>query len=305
MQLLYAYFSGSVEDIEDGRKRLNFIFMRIYDLYHLLLLLLIELNDFARLKMERAKKKNLPTEEDLNPNTKFIDNKVIEILRKNKHLKEYLEKRKFSWFYHKEVLQDIYNKLTSDKEYLKFMNDKDDLSFDADKYILRYLIEHILYHDKDFFNFLEMQSIFWVDNVDFVLLAVSITIEGLKNTDTEDKHLARLFKKQDDREFAFKLFDKVVLKHPEYEEIIKKNIVNWDFERLATVDKILLIMAICELLEFEEIPVKVILNEYIDIAKEYGIPKKSYGFINGILDKIVKNLKQEGLLKKTGRGLIE
>lgn len=304
MQLLYAYFSGSVENLDDGQKRMNYTFMRIYDLYHLILLLFVELSDYSQMKMEQAKKKMLPTEEDLNPNLKFVNNKLIAQIRDNKQLKNYLSKKKFSWFNYEEMLKEIYEDFTSSEDFKKYMK-SDDLSYNADKMILRYLIEVFLYNSESFYNYMEMQSIFWVDNVDFVLLSVVITIENMKITDDENKPLLRLYKNNDDRDFAKLLLDKVILKHTEYEKIIKLNIVNWDFNRIAVVDKTILLMAIAEFLDFSEIPVKVTLNEYIDIAKQYGIPNKSFSFVNGILDKILKYIKREKLLNKTGRGLYD
>lgn len=304
MQLLYAYFSGSVENLDDGQKRLNYTFMRIYDLYHLMLLLFVELCDYSLIRIEKAKKKMLPSEEDLNPNLKFVNNKVIAQLRNNKQLKNYLSKRNFSWFNYEEILKEIYEEFTSSEEFKKYMQ-SDDYSYQADKLILRFLVEILLYNSESFYNYMEMQSIFWVDNVDFVLLSVVVTLENMKINDDENMPLLRLYKNKEDRDFAQKLLDKVILKHTEYEKIIKSNIVNWDFNRIALVDRTILMMAIAEFIDFPQIPVKVTLNEYIDIAKQYGIPNKSFGFVNGILDKIVKHLKSEKLLVKTGRGLYE
>jgi len=304
MQLLYAYFSGSVKDLDDAQKRLNYTFMRIYDLYHLVLLLFIELSDYSLMKMEQAKKKMLPSKEDLNPNMKFVNNKLIKQLKENIHLKDYLEKRKFTWFSHDEMLKEIYEQFTNSEDYKNYMN-SDDNSYEADKMILRYIVEIFLYNSENFYNFTEMKSIFWVDNVDFVLLSVVVTLENMKNTDSPNKPLLRLYKNNDDREFAQKLLSKVILKHTEYEEIIKSNIVRWDFNRIAVVDKTILLMAIAEFVDFPEIPIKVTMNEFIEIAKHYGIPNKSYSFVNGILDKIRIYLKKENMINKSGRGLVD
>jgi N utilization substance protein B len=304
LQTLFAYFAGSLETIEDAEKDLNYTFARIYDLYHNILLLLIELNNYAKHKIELAQKKLVPTEEDLNPNTKFINNKIIVQLRENRQLNEYLQNRKYSWANHSDVIKDIYQTLINTEDYKNYMN-SDDNSYDADKNILLYLIEIVLYNCSSLYTALEDESIYWIDNMDFVLLAVAITIEKFSIGDDMTKKLLKQFKNKDDRNFAFELLYKTILNKNKYSEIIKQNVINWDFDRISFIDKIILLMALAELLEFKEIPIKVSLNEYIELAKIYGIPKKSPNFVNGILDKIVKELKAKNQIIKQGRGLKE
>ena len=304
LQTLFSLYSGALKDLDDAEKDLLYTFERIYDLYHNILLLLIELNDFAKLKIEKAKAKHVPTEEDLNPNTKFINNKLIVQLRENRQLNEYLSRRKYSWANHSDVLKDIFQIFSQSEEYTNYMNSQDN-SYDGDKRILLYLVEIILFNCKSLYSALEEESIFWIDNVDFVLLAVNITIDKFSIGNDMNHKLLRQFKNKDDREFAINLLHRVILKKDQYTEIIKQNVINWDFDRISFIDKIILQMALTELLKFPEIPIKVSLNEYIELAKTYGIPKKSPNFVNGILDKIVKNLKKSNQIVKTGRGLKE
>ncbi len=304
LQTLFSLYSGALKDLDDAEKDLLYTFERIYDLYHNILLLLIELNNFAKLKIEKAKLKHVPTEEDLNPNTKFVNNKLIVQLRENRQLNEYLNRRKYSWANHNDVLKDIFKVFSESEEYVNYMN-SDDKSYDADKRILLYLVEVILFNCKSLYSALEEESIFWIDNVDFVLLAVNITIDKFSIGNDMNYRLLRQFKNKDDREFAINLLHRAILRKDEYIEIIKQNVVNWDFDRISFIDKIILQMALTELLKFPEIPIKVSLNEYIELAKIYGIPKKSPNFVNGILDKIVKKLKNSNQIVKTGRGLKE
>lgn len=304
LQTLFSYYSGALENINEAETDLTYAFERIYDLYHNILLLLIELNDFARIKIEKAKAKHVPSEEELNPNTKFINNKIIVQLRENKHLSGYLTKRKYTWQNHQDVLKEIFQDLSESDEYIKYL-DSSDNSYNSDKLILLYLIEVVLFNNKSLYSALEEESIYWIDNVDFVLLAVQITIDKLSIGNDMNHKLLRQFKNKDDKEFAITLLHRTILKSDEYIQIIKDNVINWDFERISFIDKIILQLALAELLRFPEIPIKVTLNEYIELAKNYGIPKKSSNFVNGILDKIVKDLKTKGLINKTGRGLKE
>ncbi|MEA3451027.1 MAG: transcription antitermination factor NusB [Bacteroidota bacterium] len=303
LQTLFSYNSGALDDLDKAEKDLIYTFERIYDLYHNILLLLVELSDFANLKIEKAKTKLITTEDDLNPNTKFVDNKIFVQLKENRQLNEYLNDRKYSWTNNnQDVLKDIYQTFSESEEFIKYMN-SDDNSYDADKRILLYLIEIILYNCKSLYSTLEEESIFWIDNIDFVLLATTITVDKLSIGHDMNRKLLRQFKNNDDKDFAIELLHKTILNSDKYTEIIKKNIINWDFKRISFIDRIILQMSLAELIEFPEIPIKVSLNEYIELAKKYGIPKKSSNFVNGILDKIVKNLKKENIIKKTGRGL--
>lgn len=304
LQTLFSYYSGALENLDEAEKDLSYTFERIYDLYHNILLLLIELNDFARIKSEKAKVKHVPSEEELNPNTKFINNKIIVQLRENKHLTDYLTNRKYTWNNHLDVLKEIYQEFSESDEYIKYM-ESDDNSYNSDKLILLYLIEIILFNSKSLYSALEEESIYWIDNVDFVLLAVTITVDKLSIGNDMNHKLLRQFKNKDDKEFAINLLHRTILKGDEYTQIIKDNVINWDFDRISFIDKIILQLALTELLRFPEIPIKVTLNEYIELAKNYGIPKKSSNFVNGILDKIVKDLKTKDLINKTGRGLKE
>lgn len=302
LQSLFSYNSNALESLDEIDKDLRHTFNKIYDLYFYLLLFIIELNNFAKIKVEKAKNKYLPSEEDLLPNTKFIKNKIIVQLRENRHLSTYIENKKYSWKNNQDIVKEIFETFTNSEEYKNYINSNDN-SYAADKNILLFLIETIMYNSESLYTTLEEESIYWIDNVDTVLLAIVISLERFSIGDDMNKKLLKKFKNKDDQNFAFKLLHLPILKNDVYTEVIKNNVINWDFERISLIDKIILTMAITELIDFPEIPIKVSLNEYIELAKVYGIPKKSSNFVNGLLDKIVSDLKAKNLIVKKGRGL--
>ncbi len=294
---------GTIESLDLADKDLKYTFNRIYDLYHFLLLLLVELNDYAESRISKGKMKHLPTEEDLSASLKFVKNKIIVQLKENRSLLAYLNTHKYTWIKNdNDILKEIYEQFIKSEEYQSYVT-SDDNSYAADKNILLFLVQTILYNSEPLYSTLEEESIYWIDNVDHVLLAVTITIERFNIGDNMNKKLLKKFKNHDDEDFAFKLLHLPILKNDVYTEVIKSNVINWDFDRISKIDKIILTMAIVELMEFSGIPIKVSLNEYIELSKIYGIPKKSSNFVNGLLDKIVSDLLTKKLIVKTGRGL--
>lgn len=301
-QTLFSYNSGALGSLQEADKDLLHTFDKTYDLYFYFLLLIIELQEFAERKIQKAKTKLLPSDEDLNPNTKFINNKVIVQLKENREYLEYLNNRKYTWTKDSNFLREIFEEFSQTDEYKKYL-ESDEQSYAIDKNILVFLLNKVLYNSENFYAKLEEESIYWIDNVDFVVKRVVSTIKKYSIGDDMTKPHAPKFKNEDDFEFSKILLHKSILKSDEYSKIVQENVVNWDFDRISFVDKVILQMAVAELLEFPEIPIKVTMNEYIELAKIYGIEDKSANFVNGILDKIVKNLKRKELIKKIGRGL--
>lgn len=302
LQVLYADHSQD-HAIHHSEKELFFSINKSYDLYHLLLLFPIELMKQEEQRIDAAKQKLRPTQEDLNPNTRFVDNKVVNQLRNNWQLSKYISENKIGWIKYPELFKSVYQKMR-EKEYYKQYLEKPENTFEDDKeFIVRILEEEIPFNEGIEYA-LEEQSIFWNDDLEYILSMVIKTIRGFKETDSPQKSLMPLFKNDDDREFAKKLFRRVIMNHEEYNELIKKHSQNWEFDRIAIMDILVMQMAIAEMIEFPSIPIKVSLNEYIDIAKDYST-SNSNTFINGILDNIVKDLKAEGKIQKTGRGLID
>jgi len=303
LQILYSKIFNTDISIGQAEKELFHSINKTYDLYHLLLLIPIELLRIERNKIEQGKQKLRPTFEDLNPNTKFLENKLIKILSTNISLRNYVEKNKISWVNYQELLKSLHKDLSNQKFFQDYMNNKD-TNFDNDKELVINIFEKEIPYFQPLESCLEELSIFWNDDLEFVNNMVIKTIKSINDSSDEQKQLMPLFKNEEDIDFTRKLFSKVIIHKDEYNELIKKHSQNWDFDRMAAMDVIIMQMAITEILEFQDIPIKVSLNEYIDISKQYST-ENSNVFINGILDNIVKDLKGQNKITKTGKGLIE
>ena len=302
LQISYAYFKSEGQTINQAEKDLFFSIQKSYDLYHYLMLLIIDVVHYANTRIDIAKQKRIPTYEDLNPNTKFVDNRLVKFLEKNEGLNRYLNNQKLSWVNYPELIKNLYNEIKDSEIYANYMNSNVN-GFNDDKKFISEIYSKIIIAYEPLYQNLEEQSIFWNDDVEFVISMIVKTFKSLKVSDSEDVSLMPLFKNEEDKDFTKKLFRKAVLNHKENESLISGFIKNWDVERVAFMDIMIMSLALTEITEFAEIPVKVSLDEYIEIAKFYST-EKSNVFINGVLDKIVEHLKSEGKIKKTGRGLI-
>jgi N utilization substance protein B len=302
LQLLYAYYKSTDANLNKVEKELFHSINKTYELYHYLLLLIIEITDYAAGRIEIARQKNYPSYEDLHPNTRFIDNKVIHQIRINSDLNTYLHNNKLSWVQHPELIKKIYLKIRNSEVYKKYMN-APEKSFEDDKQILYYIYASCIATSEDLYSHLEEQSIYWNDEVEFVISIIIKTIKGFKENDRENVHLFSLFKNEDDIEFVKRLFRKAVLHKDEYLELIQRFTQHWEIERIAFMDILILQLAITEVIEFESIPTKVTFNEFLEISKYYSTNKSSI-FINGVLDKIIGYLKENNRFRKQGRGLV-
>jgi N utilization substance protein B len=302
LQLLYAYFQNAETSLDKFEKELFFSIRKTFDLYHYLLLLIVELADYAAARIEIARQKKIPTREDLNPNTKFIDNAVIHQIRMNRQLNRYLQSTKLSWLNSPELIKKLHNRIRMTQFFKDYMEDVN-RDYEKDKkLIIDIYINEIVNFDQ-IYQTLEEQSIFWNDELEFVVSMIAKTIKGFRENDLEDAQLMQLFKNEEDQEFVKNLFRKVILHKEENQQLIESFTENWDIERIAFMDFLIMEMAITEAVEFPSIPTRVTINEYLEIAKYYSTEKSSV-FINGLLDKIFKHLKEKKKIVKTGRGLI-
>ena len=276
-----------------------FSIQKAYDLYCYLLLLMIAIKRHAESRIELARNKRLPTYEDLHPNTRFIDNEVIGQIEENHAFNQQMGERKMSWVNHPELIKNLYNKLTESSYYQSYM-EREVCSFADDKQLLVDFYTNELEDYEMFYDIMEEQSIFWNDDIEFVVIMVIKTIKEMR---PGKMSLLPQYKSDDDREFAFRLLRATIVHHDEYRKLIEGYVDNWDIERVAYIDNLIMQMAINELIEFPSIPVKVTFDEYLELAKYYSTPKSSV-FINGLLDKISADLTQKGKITKTGRGLI-
>ncbi len=302
MQLLYAFFNSADNSINKYEKDLIFSINKTYDLYHYLLLLVVDIADYARSRIEIARQKRIPTYEDINPNSRFIDNRVINQIRINESLLHYLNSIKLSWVNYPEMIRKLYEEISRDDYFKEYMN-KEECSYEEDKKLVIWIFSDIIQYFELLDQNLEDQSIFWNDEMEFVISNIIKTIKKFKESDGEHSSLLSLYKNEDDKEFVKKLFRKVALNHKEYRSLIEDYTKNWDVDRIAFLDILIMQMAVAEAIEFPSIPTKVTYNEYIEIAKFYSTDKSSV-FINGILDKIFQHLKDTNKIVKQGRGLI-
>jgi N utilization substance protein B len=302
LQTLYAYYKAGGEDMDRSEKELHFNIEKAYTLYQYLLLLVIDLVLYAESRIELARNKRIPTQEDLYPNTRFIDNRFIGQLRNNDHLLKYVDSNKLNWANYPELIREIYNLLINSEDYKQYMTAGSN-GYSEDKKLVTFIYTHLVFPNELLGSILEEQSIYWNDDLEFITSMIVKTIKKFKEEDGSDKPLMQLYKNQEDRDFVVKLFRLTILHREEYVGYIKENTRNWDLERIAFMDILIMQMAIAELVGFPSIPTKVTLNEYLDISKFYSTSKSNV-FINGVLDKVVMQMKEERKIVKTGRGLI-
>lgn len=302
MQVLYAYYTSEDKSLNNAEKELFFCIRKTYDLYHYLLALVIEITDFAEQRIEIKRNKHQPTYEDLHPNTKFISNQVIQQLRENRSLHTYIEQQKLTWVNYPELIKELYLFLIESDFYKAYMADKNRSFFDDRKFIEK-VFTNIILLAENLYEALEEMSIYWNDDVEFTVSMISKTLKKFNPHSGSDQKLLPMFKDQDDREFAKDLLRKSIINHDELRELIKEHSRNWDLDRIAFMDILIMQLAATEFIYFPTIPTKVSLNEYIELSKYYST-EKSRNFINGILDKTLKDLKKSGKINKAGRGLI-
>ncbi|MGM0530357.1 MAG: transcription antitermination factor NusB [Bacteroidota bacterium] len=302
LQIIFSYIFSEDKTIDQSEKELFFSIDKFYDLYHKLLYFMVDLRKYAENRIEIARSKKAPTHEDINPNTKFIENKVIRQIENNEDLRRYVNRKKLGWYHKKDFLKKFYSRLIESELFKEYMNNPG-RSYDEDKMMVIQIYTYFLADHEPLYQQLEEQSIYWNDEVDLVISIITKTLKNLKEDEHSGKLVFPLFKKNEDKDFARQLLRKTIMKYSEYDDLIKENSENWDLERIAVMDILIMKMAITEMLEFPSIPTRVTLDEYIEIAKFYSTEKSNI-FINGILDKIITQLKAENRIQKQGRGLI-
>lgn len=301
MQSVYAMQQSHNDDIIKEEKFLKHSILKMFDLYVLNVQLLAEVQKLAAKKMALSKKKILATKEDLKPNTKFIDNKLINIIAESISIESYVEVNALTyWQQDVEYVRIILEELHKSDLYKKYINTEED-SFKIDKAFVIDFFKEIIAPNEKLAEYFEDKMISWVDDIPFVNTWVTRSLSKQKNN--TNFVLGVLYKDMDDEQFVSSLFRKTVLKEKSYEQDITDKTPNWETDRIADIDMILIKMAMTEFLNFPSIPTRVTINEYIEISKDYSTAKSSY-FINGVLDKISKEFTKEKRIVKIGRGLL-
>lgn len=300
-QAIYGFEKSRKEELVVGVKKLDDSVNACQTLAVYFLTLLPEIVRYRLLRLEELKEKNLPTDEDLNPNTKFIENKVIAQIENNEHLAKYIRTNYIDWSDRYDFVTLMYNELVKDEHYIQYLKNPV-RTYTEDKELALHLLTNFFANSELLHWFLEEKNVHWFDDYNDALLIAYQHLSRYKEEQLKSVGLSPILKDDEDAEFYKELFIKTLLFNNEYQKRIDSKLQNWESERLMEVDTILLKMAICELMQFPSIPVKVTINEYIEIAKMYS-SHKSGMFINGVLDVIMLDLRNENLLHKTGRGL--
>ena len=296
VQIVYAYYQNGGKNLDTAEKELFFSLSKAYDMYNYLLLLMVEITKQAQRKQSAAKSKLLPTAEELYPNTKFVDNRFIAQLEVNKQLLEFSETQKKTWENESEFVKRLCEKIMDSDIYKEYMASETS-SYEEDRELWRKIYKRIIFNNDELDQVLEDQSLYWNDDKEIVDTFVLKTIKRFDEKSGAKQELLPEFKDEEDQDFARRLFRRTILNAEYYRHLISENTRNWDLDRVALMDIIIMQIALAEILSFPNIPVSVTLNEYVEIAKLYSTPK-SGSFINGTLDGIVNALKKENKLTK-------
>ena len=302
IQILYSHLVGGTSDSYAARNELILSIKKTYDLYFYLFVLILDITRFAEMRIDFGKNKIRPTEEELNPNMRFVNNRFARQLAENTAMQEYLSENPMSWSDYNNLIRDIFNKIEESDLYRSYMSAPDS-TYEDDKELWRKIFKSIILRDDDIRTeieeALEEQSIYWVDDFEITASFVTKTIRMFSEENGAAQAFLPMFKNEGDRHFVLTLFDETIKNSQYATELIRETLQNWEYDRIALMDIVIMKIAIAELLSFPTIPINATLNEYIEIAKYYST-ERSGTFINGILDRIVVKLKAEFKLQKVG-----
>jgi len=301
MQSIYAMHQKSSDDIEKEEKFLRQSIDNIKDLYLIMLTSMTEIRKKEIVFLDASSKKHLATPEEKNPNKKFVNNAVLQLLEENSSLNSALEKRKINnWSMNDDYILILLNSIKQSKLFEKYMS-TNKTSFEEDKQFVIDMFTELIAPNEKLYEYLEDDKLTWIDDIPLVNTQIVKQLQQI--SEKSDFNVPKLYKDEEDKEFVSSLFRKTVLNEVELAKQYIDKTPNWDADRIAEIDTIILKMAICEFFKFPSIPIKVTINEYLEIAKEYSTPKSSI-FFNGILDNLVKEFQTQNKIVKTGRGLM-
>ncbi|HWZ35444.1 MAG TPA: transcription antitermination factor NusB [Mucilaginibacter sp.] len=304
LQSLYAYHQTNAGNIKQQEKSLLASIDEVYEMYIWMLSLISEVVDYASIDANERANKHLPTKEDLNANQKILTNRFTVSLSQNKEYLAGLKKYKVEWSFEPELVKTLFTVLKNSPEYTEYL-DKTGDTIQTDKDIIKFIFKKVILKSTLADQVFEEKFIFWPVDKDVLQALIAKTFKNFQFDEPEKNKLAEVTGNwEEDKEFIVNLLETSIRYDKDYQKMITAKTQNWEPERIAMMDTLLMKMAIAEFINFNSIPVKVTINEYLEISKEYSTPK-SNSFINGILDKILAELKAEKKINKVGRGLIE
>lgn len=298
VQMLYSYqLTKTDKTITKAKKELQASLDKSYELYNSLLQLMIDLTDLQDRELDDAKHKFLPSNEDLNPNMRFVENQLVEWLRNSKKLQDFVSDNNITWRDDELFLRLLLFKVTGSEEYKTYMAmEKTDFASDCEVWLQ--IMKKVILPDDDLLEHIENMSVYWsVDDLDIMGQFVLKTIRRIEAGDKEP--ISPKYKDDEDSEFGEKLFSLAVQERAENDELINKYVRSerWDSGRIALMDRIIMCTALTEIKNFPSIPVNVTMNEYIELAKNFSTPHSGQ-FVNGILNAVVKSLREQGKIVK-------
>ena len=296
VQIVYAYYQNGGKNLDTAEKELFFSLNKAYDLYNYLLLLMVEVTKYAEKRILAGKSKMRPTPEELNPNMKFVENRFAAQLECNEQLCAFVENQKKSWENDEEFVKSLYEKILQSEYYKEYMDDKY-RSYESDRELWRKIYKNLIFNNPELDALLEDQSLYWNDDKEIVDTFVLKTIKRFDVKLGAKQPLLPEYKDEEDQESARRLFRRTILNADYYRHLLTENTRNWNIDRVAFMDLVIMQIALAEIMSFPNIPISVSLNEYVELAKLYSTPK-SPGFINGMLDAIVNQLKKDNKLTK-------
>jgi len=302
LQSIYAYNQSENKNLETQEKFLLYNMEQMQDLYLVMLQLILALRDQAESYLNKSQKKHLATDLEKNPSRLFVENKVIELILSNEMFSDTIKRRKLNyWEIDSEYVTIIFNSLKEQDWYVEFLNQKA-TNFNEDKDFLLKIFKKVIAPNEKLYEYIEDKRLTWLDDFPLVNTLIVKMLSKVSEKNVDVVLIPELYKNKEDRDYALELMQKVIINDDDLTEVIDEKTPNWDKERIADIDMIILKMGISEFLYFPSIPVRATINEYLEVSKEYSTPKSSL-FINGILDKLVKEFASSDKLNKTGRGL--
>lgn len=304
LQALYGYFSGSYDDITKGEREMLRNIDKMERLYLYLFELLLEIWDVSKKDLEQGKTKRLPSEEDLNPNTRFVENRFLQILDANDELLKRREQAKIHWKDEFESIRKLWKQIKASEVFGKYMHQKES-NFEEDKKFILTIYEDFIQEAEFGSQMLEEESIYWTVDLEIAHISMAKTLGSIQEkTKPHHNFLSEIYRDpKDDVRFIKEVFRKTIINSEEYEKLIGDRARNWETDRIAFIDMIIMKMALCEFEFLDEIPTKVTINEYIELSKTFS-SQNSKSFVNGVLDKLLEQFQKDGRVKKMGRGLI-